>query len=102
MNKTELCVKVAERTFYTQKSVAYILDEVLRTVEETLINGDKVLIKDFGALVIKDRNPRIGRNPHTNEEIQIPARRMPYFEPAPVLKELLNASDTIKKGKPEE
>lgn len=90
MNKEQLCNEVAEETFYTQKSVAYILDAILKCTENALKRGDKVNIQNFGSMVIKDRKARTGRNPHTNEPVPIPARKMPYFEPSDALKERCN------------
>ena len=36
----------------------------------------------FGSFRIRQRNPRIGRNPKTGERVEVPAKRVPYFKPS--------------------
>ena len=37
----------------------------------------------------EDREPRIGRNPHTKESIEIPATRVPVFKPSKALRDII-------------
>ena len=51
--------------------------------------GDKVQLVGFGAFEVKERNARVGRNPKTKEEIQIPASRVPVFKAGKALKDVV-------------
>ena len=42
-----------------EKIVAVILDEIA----EALANGDRVELRGFGAFSVRERKPRVGRNP---------------------------------------
>ncbi|MBW8383839.1 MAG: HU family DNA-binding protein, partial [Youngiibacter sp.] len=44
----------------------------------------------FGTFEVKERKARVGRNPKTNEEIQIPAFKQPAFKAGKDLKEIVN------------
>ena len=57
------------------------------TVVETVASGDSVRFVDFGTFSVKERSARVGRNPQTKEEIQIPATRAVAFKPAKAFKD---------------
>lgn len=48
---------------------------------------DGVKLVGFGTFSVSARKARVGRNPQTGEEIQIPARKVPVFRPGKELKE---------------
>ena len=57
------------------------------TITEALAAGDMVQLVGFGAFEVKERGARIGRNPKTKEEIEIPASRVASFKVGKALKE---------------
>lgn len=90
MNKSELVRTVAERTDLTQKDVAYITDELLTVIEETLVAGEEVAIAGFGKFLVRDRAARQSINPRTKEIIQVPASKAVAFRPGKAIKEAVN------------
>ena len=58
-----------------------------RSITASLVKGEKVQISGFGTFETKDREARIGRNPHTKEAIDIPATRVPTFKASKALKD---------------
>ena len=58
--------------------------------------GDKVQLVGFGAFETKERSARVGRNPKTKEEIQIPASRVPAFKAGKALKDAVAKLFVIK------
>ena len=87
MNKTELIAAVAESAGLTKKDAERVLNAAIDTITGSLVKGEKVQISGFGTFEIKDREARIGRNPHTKEAIDIPATRVPTFKPSKALKD---------------
>ena len=87
MNKTELIALAAERAGLTKKDTERVLNAALDAITASLIQGEKVQISGFGTFEIKDREARIGRNPHTKEAIDIPATRVPQFKASKALKD---------------
>jgi DNA-binding protein HU-beta len=49
--------------------------------------GEKVQLVGFGVFEVKDRPARMGRNPRTKEQIEIPASRTPQFKAGKALKD---------------
>ena len=87
MNKTELIAAVAERTSLTKKDTEKALSAALETITAELAKGEKVQLAGFGSFEVKAREARVGRNPRTNETMEIPASRAPVFKASKALKE---------------
>ena len=89
MNKTELIAIAAENAGMTKKDTERVLNAAIDAVTAALVKGEKVQISGFGIFEVKDREARIGRNPHTKETIEIPASRTPAFKASKALKDLV-------------
>ena len=63
-------------------------------MKETLEKGEKIKISGFGNFVVRNKRPRVGRNPQTGETIEITARRVLTFRPSQVLKSVLNKGES--------
>ena len=87
MNKAELVSAVAEKTGMSKKDSEKAVNAAFDTITEALAAGDKVQLVGFGAFEVKERGARIGRNPKTKEEIEIPASRVASFKVGKALKE---------------
>ena len=90
MNKTELVANVAEKAGLSKKDAEKALSAVIESVEEALVEGDKVQLIGFGTFEVKDRAARTGRNPQTGKEIKIAASRNPVFKAGRALKDAVN------------
>ena len=89
MNKTELVAAVAEKTGMSKKDSEKAVNAAFDSITEALVAGEKVQLVGFGAFEVKERSARIGRNPKTKEEIQIPASRVPVFKAGKALKDVV-------------
>ena len=87
MNKTELIAIASESAGLTKKDTERVLNAALDAITAALCNGDKVQLSGFGTFELKDREARVGRNPHTKEAIEIPATRVPAFKASKALKD---------------
>ena len=87
MNKTELIAAVSENAGLTKKDTERVVNACLDAITAALCNGEKVQISGFGTFEVKDREARIGRNPHTKEAIEIPATKVPGFKASKTLKD---------------
>ena len=87
MNKTELIAIAAENAGMTKKDTERVLNAAIDAITASLVKGEKVQLSGFGTFETKDREARIGRNPHTKEAIDIPATRVPSFKASKALKD---------------
>lgn len=91
MNRIELVGALARRTGMTKVDTEVITDTLFQIITDAMATGDKVRIDNFGTFEVKNRAPRVGRNPRTNVPVNIPARRMPSFSAHKTLKEAVNS-----------
>lgn len=87
MNKMDFVDKLAERSGLTKNSAHNVLNHVVDIITEAMTEGEAVQITGFGTFDVKSRAARMGRNPHTNEEIEIPASKGVHFKPGATLKQ---------------
>lgn len=87
MNKAELINAVAASADVSKKDTEAVITAMLDTITETLKQGDKVQLVGFGSFEVKKRAARMGRNPQTKEEIEIPATVLPVFKAGKLLKD---------------
>ena len=87
MNKTDLIAVAAESAGLTKKDTERVLNAALDAITASLIRGEKVQLSGFGTFEAKEREARVGRNPHTKETISIPATRVPTFKASKALKD---------------
>jgi DNA-binding protein HU-beta len=91
MNKAELVSKMHEKTGLTKKQAEEALNAFMESVQEALVEGEKVQLVGFGTFETRERAARQGRNPRNPEEvIDIPASKAPVFKSGKSLKEMIN------------
>jgi integration host factor subunit alpha len=93
MTKADIIEQIYQKVGFSKKESAEIVELVFDTMKETLARGEKIKISGFGNFVVRQKRPRIGRNPQTGEEIEISARKVMTFRPSQVLKTTLNKSE---------
>ena len=89
MNKSELIAAAAESAGVAKKDSERIINAALDIITRKLAAGEKVQLSGFGIFETKDRQARVGRNPHTREAVEIPASRVPGFKPSQNLKDIV-------------
>ncbi len=90
MNKSQLTEALATKNNMKKKEAEAVVNLVFDTITQALAKGEKVQISGFGSFETKQRIARVGRNPHTHEEIQIPAFKSACFSPSKNLKNEIN------------
>lgn len=93
MLKSELIEQLAaENPHMTQKDVERVVNLIFESMIETLEKGGRVELRGFGALSVRSRPARSGRNPRTGEQVNVPAKHVPFFKSGKELRERLNLS----------
>ena len=87
MNKSELITLAAQNAGMTRKDAERVINAAIDAMTASLVSGDKVQLSGFGSFEVKDREARIGRNPHTKETVEIPATKVPVFKASKALRD---------------
>jgi len=90
MTKAELVAKVAGQINLTKKQTEVVVSTVFQSITESLSQGKKVELRGFGSFRIRERNPRIGRNPKSGETVNVPGKKVPFFKAGKELRELVD------------
>jgi DNA-binding protein HU-beta len=88
MTRTELIDDLANRTGMDKKDVKNFLLQLTTLIEDEIKKGGEVPMKGLGKFRVQHRKARVGRNPLTGDEIQIPAKTVVKFSISKTLKDL--------------
>ena len=81
MTKGELIENLAVRDDLqlTKRNAEVAVNTIFTAMTDALVNGDRIEIRGLGSFKVKERMPRVGRNPKTGDVVPIPACRVPSF-----------------------
>lgn len=91
ITRADVVDSICEQVGLSRKDSSDILDNVLDEIISELVSGNDVKLSSFGTFALRDKNPRIGRNPKTGVETEISSRRVISFKPSQILKKTINA-----------
>ena len=92
MTKADIIESIYEKLGFSKKEAADLVEMIFDMIKDTLARGEKIKISGFGNFVVRDKNPRTGRNPQTGEAIKITQRRVLTFKPSQVLRTEVNVA----------
>ncbi len=91
MTKRDLINKVQEKyKIYSNKDIACAVNVIFASMTEAMKNGERTEIRGFGNFTIRERKPRLGRNPKSGLQVKLSERKTPFFKTG---KELRNKVD---------
>lgn len=85
MSKSQVAAHLASKFELKKKTAVSILEEIAQLSYREAKNS--FTLPGIGKLVLVNRKARIGRNPATGEQIQIPAKTVVKFRVAKAAKE---------------
>lgn len=85
MTKSAVIAQLASKSALPKKQVAGVLEHLVTLAAKEAKNTFQV--PGLGKLTLRNRAPRMGRNPQTGEPIKIPAKRVLRFRVAKSLKD---------------
>jgi integration host factor subunit alpha len=87
LTRMDLSESVFREVGLSRNESADLVESVLDSISDALVNGENVKISSFGTFSIRDKTERIGRNPKTGEEVPIRPRRVLTFRPSHLMKD---------------
>jgi len=80
MTKKDIVLKITDATGIKQVDVKKIVQKTFDVIVDSLMQGDKVELRNFGVFKIKERRARFGRNPRTGQSVPVPPRKVVVFK----------------------
>jgi len=87
LTKSQVIASIAEAVGLGKKQTAEVVESLVQLAYENAKNS--FTLPGIGKLVLVNRKARLGRNPATGEQIQIPAKRVVKFRVAKAAKEAI-------------
>ena len=82
MNKAELIDAVAAKSGLTKSATTEVVNALLDTLKDALVQGHAVQLMGFGNFEVTERAAREGRNPATGAPLTIAAKKGIKFKPS--------------------
>ncbi len=79
LTKAEIIDVIYEKSERNRSEVKDIVENLLRIMKRSIKKNRYLLISGFGKFEVYDKKARRGRNPHTDEAITLPPRRVVVF-----------------------
>src|SRR6516164_330796 len=91
MVKSELIQRIAAQNPHLyQRDIEKVVDTILHEMVDALRRGDRVELRGFGALSVRLRAPRQGRNPRTGAAVTVAKKAWPFFKTGKEMRVRLN------------
>ena len=87
MNKTDLIDTLRKETGLSKSKSERVVELFFNTMSNALASGDRVEIRGFCSIYVKNYKGYAGRNPKTGEPVQIKPKKLPFFKCGKELKE---------------
>ena len=92
VTRAHLAEAVYQEVGLSRNESSDLVETVLKEISDSLTRGESVKISSFGSFSVRQKGPRVGRNPKTGEEVPILPRRVLVFRASNVLKSRINES----------
>ena len=90
LTRMDLSEAVFREVGLSRNESADLVESVLRHMSDALADGETVKISSFGTFSVRDKGPRVGRNPKTGEKIKVRPKKLPFFKVGKDLREQVN------------
>lgn len=80
LTKADLSKHLMENLDLPKKEADLLVNTFLRSIVESLHEGEGVELRGFGSFRLRDRMARQGRNPRSGQSIEVPPKRVVYFK----------------------
>jgi integration host factor subunit alpha len=90
LSKADIIAAIQTENGYSLRKTTDIVNTLLKIIKSTLESGEDVLVSGFGKFCVKDKRERKGRNPATNGDMILPARRVVTFKSSGRLRDMVN------------
>ena len=87
LTRMDLSEAVFRDVGLSRNESAALVESVLQHISDSLVAGETVKISSFGTFTVRDKGPRVGRNPKTGQEVPISPRRVISFRPSHIMKD---------------
>ena len=87
MTKKEIVKTISEEIGLTQLKTKEIVQKTFDAIIDTLVDDERIELRNFGVFEVKRRAARKARNPRTGEKVFVPEKFVVTFKPGKEMEE---------------
>jgi nucleoid DNA-binding protein len=87
VTKKEIVKLISDELKESQVLTKKIVQMTFDLIVKTLVTNGRIELRNFGVFEVKMRKPRRARNPKTNQEVQVAAKKVVTFQPGKIMEE---------------
>lgn len=95
MTKSELIDAFARNADISRQRAALVVDAVFGSITDSLSQGDRIELRNFGNFSVRKYEGYWGRNPKTGDAVYVEDKHLPYFKASLALRRRLNPDEDI-------
>ena len=81
MTKNDLIKQLQEELkTYSLKDVTYVVNIIFDSMIDAIKRGERIELRGFGSFEVRERKPRMGRNPKSGAQVKLEERKVPFFK----------------------
>lgn len=88
MVKADIVRRMCDTLDMKDRDALFVVDSIVDSLKEVVEEQGRLEIRDFGVFQIKERKPRMGRNPRNKVSYPIPPHKVVTFRAGKDLKDL--------------
>jgi integration host factor subunit beta len=90
MIKADLVNKLSEEMNISKQEAETGVNLFFKAIKDAIQRGEEIELRGFGSFRFRQRDARSGRNPRTGEPVLVPPKKVLYFKPSKILKNMIN------------
>jgi nucleoid DNA-binding protein len=90
MIKADLVNKIAKEMNISKQEAEIGVNLFFQTIKDALLRGEEIELRGFGSFRFRKRGARSGRNPRTGKPVRVPPKKVLYFKPSKLIKNMIN------------
>jgi len=90
LTKAQIVESIYDQLGCAKNEAVDLVENLLEIIKASLEKGEDVLVSGFGKFCVKEKNERRGRNPSTEAEMMLRARRVVTFKCSGKLRDKVN------------
>jgi nucleoid DNA-binding protein len=97
MTKKEIVCSISEKLNLTQLKAKDLVQCVLDSISETLVEEKRIELRNFGVFEVRKRAARKARNPRTGGEVDVKEKHVVVFKAGKALEDALQGKKRRKR-----
>lgn len=75
---------------YSLQDMTTVVNIIFDSMVDAIKRGERIELRGFGSFEVRERKPRMGRNPKSGAQVKLQERKVPFFKTGKELRIMVN------------